>query len=65
MDAQMTQTIAAVIQAVAAVVFLLSVGYDAFERRRQRRYLTALHEQERRDQMVAALREATSPVRPP
>ena len=66
MNAQTIQTIAAVIQAGAAVVFLFSVAYDARERKNQRRYLAALKEQERRDHIIAALHQlwVQSCVRP-
>jgi hypothetical protein len=45
MTATDIQTIAAVIQAAAAIVFLLSVLYDAYRRNR-------LGEQERRDALI-------------
>jgi hypothetical protein len=48
MDAQTIQTVAAVIQGVASLVFLGTVWYDARERRKRR-------EQDRRDKLIAAL----------
>src|SRR5262245_8311107 len=50
MDAQTIQTVAAVIQGVASLVFLGTVWYDAHERRKRR-------EQDRRDKLIAALHQ--------
>ena len=46
---------AAIIQGIAALVFLFSVGWDARERRNERRRRVRLAEQERRDGLVHAL----------
>lgn len=55
--ATIIQTVAAIIQAIAAVVFLFSVRWDARERRHERQRRARLAEQERRERLVAALRQ--------
>jgi hypothetical protein len=55
MTATAIQTVAAVIQALAAVVFLGSVVWDARDRRRERERRAKLNEQERRDGIINVL----------
>jgi hypothetical protein len=55
--ATIIQTVAATIQAVAAVVFLFGVAWDARARRHERQHRARLAEQERRDHFVTALRQ--------
>jgi hypothetical protein len=50
------QTIAAIVQGIAAAVFLGSVVWDARARRNERQRRARLAEQERRDRLAAALR---------
>jgi hypothetical protein len=49
------QTIAAVIQAAASILFFFSVRWEVRERKSQRLYSEKLREQERRDQLVHGL----------
>ncbi len=51
------QTFAAIIQAIAAVVFLASVAWDAKERRHEQQRRANLAEQDRRDNIIASLRQ--------
>jgi hypothetical protein len=55
MDATTIQTIAAIIQALAALVFLGTVVYDARSRKTDRQRQAALVEQHRRDNLISAL----------
>jgi hypothetical protein len=54
--ATIIQTVAAIVQAIAAAVFLCSVVWDARGRRNERQRRARLAEQERRDRFVAVLR---------
>jgi hypothetical protein len=54
--ANIIQTVAAIVQALAAVVFLFSVVWDARGRRHERQRRARLAEQARKDRVVAALR---------
>jgi hypothetical protein len=60
------QTIAAVIQAAASIVFFFSVSWEVRERKSQRLYSEKLREQERRDQLIHGLSrlwtQTTSPT---
>jgi hypothetical protein len=49
------QTVAAVIQAVGALVFLGSVWWEAVQRNRERQFRARLDEQERRDRIIDRL----------
>jgi hypothetical protein len=55
--ATIIQTVAATIQAAAAVVFFFSVRRDVRERRHEHQRRARRAEQERRDRMVSALRQ--------